>query len=74
MNEDDPLVGERAASYSAICLVDPVSDFEPIKDTADTGPTITVEPQDHNQARLAAMLAQSKADKMVRWSREGIIL
>lgn len=37
--------------------VEPVSDFEPIKDAADTGPTTTSEPQDHNQARLTAMLA-----------------
>jgi hypothetical protein len=36
---------------------EPVSDFEPIKDASDTGPTTTAEPQDHNQARLTAMLA-----------------
>ncbi|KAG1832810.1 P-loop containing nucleoside triphosphate hydrolase protein [Suillus variegatus] len=36
---------------------EPVSDFEPIKDAADTGPTTTTESQDHNQARLTAMLA-----------------
>jgi hypothetical protein len=27
---------------------EPVSDFEPIKDASDTGPTTTVESQDHN--------------------------
>jgi bloom syndrome protein len=36
---------------------EPVSDFEPIKDASDTGPTTTAESQDHNQARLTAMLA-----------------
>jgi hypothetical protein len=51
-----------------------VSNFEPIKDAADTGLTITIEPRDHNQARLAEMLAQTTADKMVRWFREGIVI
>ncbi|KAG1754155.1 P-loop containing nucleoside triphosphate hydrolase protein [Suillus lakei] len=36
---------------------DPVSDFEPVKDAADTGSAIAAEPHDLNQARLAAMTA-----------------
>jgi hypothetical protein len=48
---------------------DPVSDFEPIKDAADTGPTITVEPQDHNQARLTAMLAVREKVRALLWKQ-----
>jgi hypothetical protein len=48
---------------------DPVSDFEPIKDVADIGPTITVEPQDHNQARLAAMLAVREQVRALLWKQ-----
>ncbi|KAG2115255.1 uncharacterized protein F5147DRAFT_414247 [Suillus discolor] len=53
--------GPSTAAYMPLYKDDdeaePVSDFEPIKDAADTGPTTTTEPQDHNQARLTAMLA-----------------
>ncbi|KAG1883083.1 P-loop containing nucleoside triphosphate hydrolase protein, partial [Suillus subluteus] len=48
---------------------EPVSDFDPIKDAADTGPTTTAEPQDHNQARLTAMLAVREKVRALLWKQ-----